>query len=168
MAETGRKGRDSHCSPVGNLYPNRGNQPKRVEIPCLAGWKSLPKWRKPVEMGRDSHCRRSEISTQNAEISRKGRGSHCRRLEISTQMAEIGRKGRDFLPRQLEISTQMAKINEKGRKPRSRSPEISTQMAETGRNSRKSMHLPDCKHMDYYLNFLIQQVLHIFKSYKKG
>ena len=35
--------------PVGNLYPNRENQPKRVEIPVPAVRKSLPKWRKSGE-----------------------------------------------------------------------------------------------------------------------
>ena len=28
---------------VGNLYPNSGKQPKKVENPELAYWKSLPK-----------------------------------------------------------------------------------------------------------------------------
>ncbi|HAI92087.1 MAG TPA: hypothetical protein DCM21_06030 [Butyrivibrio sp.] len=58
--------------PVGNLYPNSGNLTKRVEIPSATGWKSLPKSGKTAEKGRDSWCRRLEISTQTAEIGRKG------------------------------------------------------------------------------------------------
>lgn len=38
----------------GNLYPNRGNQPKRVEKPVPARWKSLPKSGKPAEKGRET------------------------------------------------------------------------------------------------------------------
>ena len=56
----------------GNLYPNRGKQPKRVEKPELACWKSLPKSGKSAEKGRETQSRRSEISTQIVEISRKG------------------------------------------------------------------------------------------------
>ena len=58
--------------PVGNLYPKGGNRPKRVENPELACWKSLPKQRKKVEKGRESRCRRLEISTQTAGNRRKG------------------------------------------------------------------------------------------------
>ena len=58
--------------PVGNLYPNSENQPKGVEIPVAAGWKSLPKWRKLVGKGRDSLPRRLKISTQKAKTGRKG------------------------------------------------------------------------------------------------
>ena len=74
--------------PSGNLYPNRGNRPKRVENPVVAIRKSLPKQRKSAEKGRDSCSRHSEISTQIGEISRKGRDSHYCRPEISTQNAE--------------------------------------------------------------------------------
>ncbi len=35
--------------PVGNLYPNSGKQPKRVENPSAADRKSLPKQRKSAE-----------------------------------------------------------------------------------------------------------------------
>ena len=34
---------------VGNLYPNSGNQPKKVEIPSAPGRISLPKQRKSAE-----------------------------------------------------------------------------------------------------------------------
>ncbi len=56
-------------------------------------WKSLPKSGKSAEKGRETQCRRSEISTQIGEISRKGRETQCRRSEISTQIGEINRKG---------------------------------------------------------------------------
>ena len=56
----------------GNLYPNRGNQAKRVENPSTAGRKSLPKSGESAEKGRESQHRRSEISTQIGEIRRKG------------------------------------------------------------------------------------------------
>ena len=58
--------------PVANLYLNDVNRPKKVEIPSSAGRKSLPKQRKPAEKGRDSCSRRSNFSTQIAEICRKG------------------------------------------------------------------------------------------------
>lgn len=59
--------------PVGNLYPNSGILPKRVENPRAAGWKSLPKSGKPAEKGRDSSPRPPEISTQTTKNPEKGR-----------------------------------------------------------------------------------------------
>ena len=59
--------------PVGNLYPNSGILPKRVEKPRAAGWKSLPKSGKPAEKGRDSSPRPPEISTQTTKNPEKGR-----------------------------------------------------------------------------------------------
>ena len=56
----------------GNLYPNQGNQPKRVEKPGATVRKSLPKSGESAEKGRESQHRRSEISTQIGEIRRKG------------------------------------------------------------------------------------------------
>ena len=47
--EISRKGRDSQCPPAAYLYPNSGNQPKRVEIPRATGRISLPKQRKSAE-----------------------------------------------------------------------------------------------------------------------
>jgi len=41
-----------------NLYPNSEKQPKRVEIPVAAGWKSLPKQREISQKGRESSSRR--------------------------------------------------------------------------------------------------------------
>ena len=65
---------------------------EKVEIPSIAGCKSLPKMRKTREKGRDSCSRLSEISTQKAEIPEIGRESRNRRSEISTQIAENRRK----------------------------------------------------------------------------
>lgn len=53
--------------PSGNLYPKGGKSGKKVEIPVAVIRESLPKMRKSREKGRDSWCRRLEISTQNAE-----------------------------------------------------------------------------------------------------
>ena len=73
--------------------PNRRKSAEKVEIPAAIARISLPKQRKSAEKGRDSKCRRPEISTQTAEISRKGRDSRFCFWEISTQKAEISRKG---------------------------------------------------------------------------
>ena len=101
--------------PVGNLYPNSGNRPKKVEKPRAADRKSLPKQRKIAEKGREAYSCRPEISTQTAEIGRKGRESQCLRSEISTQTAGNSRKGRDSCSRRLEISTQIENSGRKGR-----------------------------------------------------
>ena len=39
----------THAPPDVNLYPNSEKQPKRVEIPVAAGFKSLPKQGKSAE-----------------------------------------------------------------------------------------------------------------------
>ena len=57
--------------PSVNLYPKGGKPGKKVEIPSIAGCKSLPIMRKTREKGRDSCSRRSEISTQKAGNKRK-------------------------------------------------------------------------------------------------
>lgn len=103
----GKKGRESLMPLLGNLYPNSGKRPKRVENPGFAFGKSLPKFpifliwvenpstairkslpkqRETGEKGRESHSYRPEISTKIAKICRKGRESQCHRPEISTQM----------------------------------------------------------------------------------
>ena len=53
------------------LFADRKSAEK-VKVPSTAARKSLPKRRKTGEKGRDSHSRRPEISTQNAEIPEKG------------------------------------------------------------------------------------------------
>ena len=58
--------------PSGNLYPKGGKPAKRVENPRAAGQKSLPKSGKSAEKGRESRCRRLEISTQIEKNDRKG------------------------------------------------------------------------------------------------
>lgn len=71
-AEISRKGQRNPVPSPGNLYPNRGNQPKKVEKSEAAVWKSLPKERETAEKGRESQVCFWEISTQIGEISRKG------------------------------------------------------------------------------------------------
>ena len=77
---------------VGNLYPNSGNQPKKVEIPSAPGRISLPKQWKPAKKVEipDAACRIS--LPKQWKSAEKGRDSHCRRPHISTQTAEISRK----------------------------------------------------------------------------
>ena len=76
-----------------NLYPKGEKQAKKVEIPVAAGWKSLPKMRKTaekVEIPSIAGCKSLPIMRKTRE---KGRDSCSRRSEISTQNAEIPEKG---------------------------------------------------------------------------
>ncbi len=66
-----------------------------VENPGVAVRESLPKRRKLAEKGRESQCRRLEISTQMEDISHMGRESPIRMSQISTQTAGNWEKGRD-------------------------------------------------------------------------
>ena len=141
--------------PSGYLYPNSGNQRKKVEIPAAIARISLPKQRKIGRKGREPHIHRPDISTQTVEFNRKGRDSQVpqvaylypnsknqpKRVEILTAPGRISlpkqrksaEKGRDSKCLCPEISTQTVEISRKGREPHIRRPHTSTQTAKIGR-----------------------------------
>ncbi len=82
---------------------------------------------------------KSKISTQTAKISRKGRESQCRRLEISTQMGgKTAEKVENPSAAGWKSLPKSGKSAEKGRESQSRRPEISTQIGEISRKGRDS------------------------------
>ena len=79
-------------------------------------------------------CLKSKISTQTAKIRRKGRESQCRRLEISTQMGgKTAEKVENPSAAGWKSLPKSGKSAEKGRESQSRRPEISTQIGEISR-----------------------------------
>ena len=78
---------------LGNLYPNSGNQPKRVEIPGAAFGKSLLKQQKSAERVENPDAAFGKSLPKQRNTVEKGRESHSCRPEISTQTAGNGRKG---------------------------------------------------------------------------
>ena len=63
--------------PVGNLYLNGGNRPKRVENPGAAFGKSLPKQRIFLIWVEISDAAVRESLPKQREIGEKGRESRC-------------------------------------------------------------------------------------------
>ena len=114
---------------------------EKVEIPSIAGCKSLPIMRKTREKGRDSCSRRLEISTQNAENGRKGRDSQFTRPEISTQKAENPEIGREPPVRTAFHPTTGSAVSHPS-SPSFARPQISTQKAEN----------PTCPNIKNYTN----------------
>ena len=74
--------------PSVNLYPKGGNPGKMVEIPAAAGCKSLPKVRKSAEKVEIPKVADREFLPKSRKSREKGRDSWCRRPEISTQTAK--------------------------------------------------------------------------------
>lgn len=113
------------ASPVGNLYTNSGNRPKRVEIPVAAVWKSLPKRRKAEQEA-------AEKAKRKKNRQRESNVAHQAKAKAERWAANDGHKypkriceqcGKEFYPnstRQRFCNTDCTKAHQQAEKEKKR------------------------------------------------